>query len=596
MLAGGVFFGASPQKRDVSMRSILEYLKGIQGRVLIALILLGVGSLIVWWSGIVTIGSFGRDVSTRIDVLYESSSVGGRLEGTALEQLLAGEHYLVSGDSATALRFHQLGMVVHDLSGQLAAEPDLTSDEQMWVARIEDLHSQLEVEYSLAHAMSDLGEPFQAVERVQAAQPTVRQLVSLVRSLASDEAAKVSAAGDAVRHETEQRRLAMLAILVLTMGGGVLLILRTLRSLNRPLRVMVTAAERFGTGDLTVTIQDRMPTELRRLALAFTRMAERLRTVVSETISTSDQVGASASDLSSVSQEVAASSGEVSTAMVEITTGAEHQVEGLRAIDEALNRVRDNATEVRDGADQVDRLGGRIHELAQGKQEDIGQALELLHEVRGVVEQTGGYVTELESGSQRIAKFVETIQGIARQTNLLALNAAIEAARAGEHGRGFAVVADEVRKLADGSEHAAEEVAATVQEIRDQIQSVVQSMEAGSIAVGDVEVVSRGAESAFEEIIAAVAVVRDAAARVAKVADSNLSVVAETEANVRNVSETAEGHAAGAEQVSAAAEEQSAATEEMSAASVELLHAADRLKELVSGFRVEEEPAPDASD
>jgi len=581
------------------MRSLIEYLRGIQGRVLIALILLGFGSLVVWWFGAVTLGSFGRDVSTRIDALYQSSSLGSRLEGTALEQLITGEHYLVSGDSSTAARFDALGMRVHELSNQLAGAPDLTSDEQMRVARIEDLHSRLEVQYSLAHALSDLGEPFDAVQRVQSAQPTLQQLVTMVRSLAATEASKVSSAGDAIRQETQRRRLYMLLILMVSTGIGVLLIFRTLRSLNRPLRVMVTAAERFGTGDLTVAIGDRMPTELRRLAVAFTRMAERLRTVVSETIATSEQVGASASDLSSVSEEVAASSGEVSTAMVEITTGAEHQVEGLRIIDEALNRVRQHATEVRDGSEQVDRLGGHIRELAEGKRADIGQALELLHDVRGVVQETGGRVNALAAGSERIARFVETIQGIARQTNLLALNAAIEAARAGEHGRGFAVVADEVRKLADRSEAAAEDVAATVEEIRGQVQDVVRSMEAGSSAVGDVETVSRGAESAFEEIIGAVAEVREAAARVAKVADSNLSLVAETETNVRGVSETAEAHAAGAEQVSAAAEEQSAATEEMSAASVELLHAAERLRELVSGFRVEGEhviaaPADDA--
>ncbi|HKJ93410.1 MAG TPA: hypothetical protein VJ957_09585, partial [Longimicrobiales bacterium] len=72
------------------MRSLIEYLRGIQGRVLIALILLGFGSLVVWWFGAVTLGSFGRDVSTRIDALYQSSSLGSRLEGTALEQLITG--------------------------------------------------------------------------------------------------------------------------------------------------------------------------------------------------------------------------------------------------------------------------------------------------------------------------------------------------------------------------------------------------------------------------------------------------------------------------------------------------------------------------
>jgi methyl-accepting chemotaxis protein len=210
----------------------------------------------------------------------------------------------------------------------------------------------------------------------------------------------------------------------------------------------------------------------------------------------------------------------------------------------------------------------------------------MLLELREVVQSSSTEVNALERASERISTFVDTIQGIARQTNLLALNAAIEAARAGEHGRGFAVVADEVRKLADGSARAADEVDSTVRQIREQIDAFVSTMERGFARVAGVEETSKGAEAAFEEIIAAVEQVREAARSVVQAADSNRTAFETVDDAVRNVGAAAESHAASAEQVSAAAEEQSAATQEMSASSVELLMSADKLKELVSGFQV----------
>jgi methyl-accepting chemotaxis protein len=322
------------------------------------------------------------------------------------------------------------------------------------------------------------------------------------------------------------------------------------------------------------------------LAGAFTGMAHQFRTVVGETVSTARRIGASASDLSSISEEVAASSGEVSTAMVGITTGAEEQAAGLRTIDEALSEMQQRAHDMEETSERMRALSEQIRDLAEGKQRDIKRALGTLIEVQDVVRSSGREVDELQQFSERISTFVETIQGIARQTNLLALNAAIEAARAGEHGRGFGVVAEEVRKLADGSARAADEVATTMKFVQKQIGKVVETMSIGSAKVSGVEEVSKGAESAFEEIVAAVVEVRDAAARVAGAADQNQKAVQRVELTVRQVGQTAESHAASAEEVSAAAEEQSAATQEMSAASVELLQAAEKLKEIVSGFRV----------
>jgi methyl-accepting chemotaxis protein len=272
--------------------------------------------------------------------------------------------------------------------------------------------------------------------------------------------------------------------------------------------------------------------------------------------------------------------------MIDITNGAEEQALGLRSMDEALSRMRQRAMEIDEASTAVRGLSGQIAELASNKRRDVSRATAMLREVREVVHTSGQEVVELQRGSSQITAFVETIQGIARQTNLLALNAAIEAARAGEHGRGFAVVADEVRKLADGSAQAADEIEVAVRGIRRQIESAAATMERGVTQVAGVEEVSRGAETAFEEIATAVEQVLAASAAVDAAADENRKAVQTVEENVRAVGTTAESHAASAEEVSAAAEEQSAATEELSAASVELLHAAERLKELVSEFRI----------
>jgi methyl-accepting chemotaxis protein len=377
----------------------------------------------------------------------------------------------------------------------------------------------------------------------------------------------------------------MLIVFIISSIISIGLALLAVRAVERPLQRLVDAANALGSGDLRVSVNGRMPQEFRQLGTAFTGMADRLRTLVGETVATANRITASASDLSSVSEEVAASSGEVSTAMIDITNSAEEQALGVRSVDAALCLMQQCAEDIDDAATQVREVGGQIGELAAARRAEVGHALDLLIEVREVVRSTGIEVEGLQEASETITQFVEIIQGIARQTNLLALNAAIEAARAGEHGRGFAVVADEVRKLADGSARAADEVAATVRRIRGQIQAVADTMEAGAAKVGGVEAASKGADAAFEEIVSAVARVRASADRVAEAAMGNRQVLSTVEDHVRTVGATAEGHAASAQQVSAAAQEQSAATEELSAASVELLNSAEKLKELVSEFR-----------
>ena len=210
-------------------------------------------------------------------------------------------------------------------------------------------------------------------------------------------------------------------------------------------------------------------------------------------------------------------------------------------------------------------LGDRIQELAARHRADVAAAGQTLLDVREVVRTSAGQVQELARLSEPITAFIDLIKQISSQTNLLALNAAIEAARAGEHGRGFAVVAEEVRRLADSSATAAEDVAKTVQFIRNQVREVSDTMEAGSAKVQGIETVAAAAARALEQISSAVEEVHDAAAEVAREAAANRRIVEQLGVRTQEVSQAASEHASPSEEVTAAAEEQSASTEEMAA-------------------------------
>lgn len=546
------------------------------------------GTLTIFLIGYRSLAEVGQAIGAGNTELDNSSAFASQLEAALLEQIGVGERLLATSSQATEEQFDSLHNTVTDLWQQFnisSMKIDADTSARNKLMRIRDLHMRVENGYRAAHQDYLNGRQPAAIARVEGLRPSVLELRALIGALNAANQTKVASSADVFNRIDNRLTLMKGVLLVMGLLLGYL-VWSTLRAIDAPLHRLVTAANKFGEGDLNVVVDGRMPEEFRMLADSFTGMAERFRTVVAEAVTTAQKIGASASDLSSISEEVAASSGEVSTAMVGISAGAEQQAAGLRTVNEGLEDMRRRADEIDVSTDRVSTLSEQIRTLAETKRVDVSRAISILLEVREVVQSSRREVTELERASERINAFVETIQGLARQTNLLALNAAIEAARAGEHGRGFAVVAEEVRKLADGSARAADEVASTVRQIRTQIGSVVATMETGASKVGGVEEASKGAEQAFEDIVEAVGQVREAAAIMSAAADDNQRAVSSVEDAVHAVNATAESHAASAEEVSAAAEEQSAATEEMSAASVELLHVADRLRELVSGFRV----------
>ncbi len=536
------------------------------------------------WIGYATVDELTEEINQRLTSLARTTEIGHDLEQLIMNQVTAGEAYLSSGTEAVAERFSELGMEAHELRTEYKDLPGLTASELAQIEMLEDLHARIEVEYALAHALLDVGQTAEALARADAVEPIARDLQNTISALSAAQAAKVNAAAATLEQMGNNRQDWLLVVLTLALGFGTWILYAAVRGISQPLSHLVDAAKQLGTGDLRVQVDEQGLREFNSLAVAFNSMAAQLRTLVSETVGIAEQISASASDLSSISEQVAASSCEVATAMVEITSGAEGQSGGLQTTTAALDEMSRRTQGMDEASQRVSKLSHSIHDVASGSREQVSSALSMLLEIRGFVQTSGSEVAELERSSAQIDKFVETISGIARQTNLLALNAAIEAARAGEHGRGFAVVADEVRKLAEGSARAADEVAETVHEIRAKIRSTVATMDRGSERVSGVEVVSKEAESALEQIMESIDEIRIASQRVAEAVGGNQEAAREVDVALRDVSGTAESHAASAEEVSAAAEQQSAATQEMSAASSQLLLAAERMRELVSGW------------
>lgn len=339
-------------------------------------------------------------------------------------------------------------------------------------------------------------------------------------------------------------RNASLIMIVLAIGGSVaafLLGMFLARMITRPLALLAEDAHQIASGDLTVQIQSRTQDEIGNLAKSFSSMADSLRGTIRQVSDTSGLVESSANQLLSTSEKIATDADAVVNQAQTVATAGEEMAATSNDIASncqvAAAGALDAATSASDGSIVVDKTVQAMGQIARHVQE------------------TAQTVAKLGQRSDQIGQIVGTIEDIADQTNLLALNAAIEAARAGEQGRGFAVVADEVRALAERTTRATKEISDMIRTIQNETRSAVTVMEEGvrEVEQGTQEAAKSGA--ALQNIMEQVNDVSMQISQVATAAEEQTATTSEISNNMQQITEVIQQTANGAQQSAAAAAE-----------------------------------------
>lgn len=358
------------------------------------------------------------------------------------------------------------------------------------------------------------------------------------------------------------------------------------RSIARPLENMVGAATQMAAGDLTQRIDVDSATEINMLAQALCAMQDGFSKMVRSILLSADHVALSAEQLAAGAEQ---SSQAVTQVAVTITQVAEQTDQQLHMADAAsgfVQNISDGIQQVANNAVQAADAVAQASTVAERGGNAVDSAIRQMVSISAKVIHSAEVVEKLGERSKEIGQIVDTIAGIAGQTNLLALNAAIEAARAGEQGRGFAVVADEVRKLAEQSQEAAKQIAVLIQHIQGDTSQAVVAMNDGvqEVKIGT-EVVNH-AGKAFDEIsthVKSVATqVQDISGAIQEMASGSQQVVV----SVRGINDISKNVAGHTQTVSAASEEQSASIEEIASSSQTLAKMAEELQETVHKFKL----------
>ncbi|RHW36714.1 methyl-accepting chemotaxis protein [Lysinibacillus yapensis] len=379
----------------------------------------------------------------------------------------------------------------------------------------------------------------------------------------------------------------VMIVTILVMLVSIAAALITSNIIAKPIIQVMERMKLMASGDLSneplaVNSQD----EVGHLILATNEMSNNIRELLNEINVASGSITNQSKDLTESANEVNAGSQQIATTMQELAAGTETEAKTASDLASIMGAFSTSVLEANSNGESIQKASNEVFEMTIEGSQLMESSNKQMAKIDQIVQDAVQKVKGLDVKSQEISKLVSVIQEIAAQTNLLALNAAIEAARAGEHGRGFAVVADEVRKLAEQVSTSVADITGIVAGIQSESSVVAESLQDGynEVKQGTTQI------NTTQETFAAISSAVTNMVNNIKMVSENLSTIASNtekmNASVSEIAAISEESAAGVEQTSASSQQISSSMEEVASSSEDLARLAENLNELVRRFKL----------
>jgi methyl-accepting chemotaxis protein len=422
----------------------------------------------------------------------------------------------------------EAAQIVGDLKSRLVVPADLERIRKI-VGGVDDYHDLLD----------------KLVANIEAGDETIRRIETEIRDSARKTVALAVELQEVQVQRMEEQFDSALTTLIMLLVGVVAIATAIgwilTRSITTPINTTVSIANRVASGDLTVDVPQDRSDEFGQLLAALAMMISGLRDLV-------QQISSSASNIASASEEL-------SSVTDHSSEGVARQKDQTDQVATAMNEMVATVSEVAKSAEAAFEAANRASAKSTEGEKSVHETLEFVTDLNTQIEKVSEELRSLQSETHNIGTVLDVIKSVAEQTNLLALNAAIEAARAGEQGRGFAVVADEVRSLAQRTQSSASEIETLINNLVASAESSVTTMESGAKLAAQTLERAEASGNIIKEMAAAVEEIRQHNSQIATAAEQQTSVAEDINQNITEIRDVSDQSATSANQVSSSSDE-----------------------------------------